>query len=339
MIKAYQEWLSVPDNLKQTIFSVIANEKAVGDDAIEKDYWVSLVLNAIFSLPYGKAFVFKGGTSLSKGWNLIQRFSEDVDMAIDREFLGFSNELNKSQRTKLRKQSKLFVENQLADDLRKRLAEYGFADLCEVVVPEDNVSDRDPVTLYVKYKSIIDSDTLGNYIANAVKIEISCRSMLEPYKPIGMRSMVADAYPQEPFAETPFTVNTVLPERTFLEKVFLLHEEFTRPNGCSRVERLTRHMYDLEKMMDKDFAIAAISNAELYNDIVNHRKTFTAWSGLDYSRHAPNFITIVPPTSIHQALEEDYEKMQNTFIYGQSLSFDELINRIEDLQMRFRNSV
>lgn len=336
MEKWYKEWLKLSAEEKRTIFSVIAARKAVSDDAIEKDWWVTVVLSAIFGLTYGKAFVFKGGTSLSKGWDLIQRFSEDIDLAIDREFLGFTDDLNKSQRTKLRKQSKLFVENILAADLRRALEEYGMEDLCEVEVPEDEVTDRDPVVLYVRYKSIVENGTSGGYMANVVKIEISCRSMLEPYEEIMMRSMVADAFPQEAFAEQKFVVQTVRPERTFLEKAFLLHEEFNRRNGCSRVDRLTRHMYDLERMMDMDFAIAAINDTELYNDIVNHRKTFTAWSGLDYSRHSPEKIAFVPPASVHHSLQDDYQKMQQNFIYGQSLSFDELLARMEELQQRFR---
>lgn len=80
-------------------------------------------------------------------------------------------------------------------------------------------------------------------------------------------------------------VPTVLAGKTFLEKVFLLHEEFNRPGGCTRLERLTRHMYDIEKMMDTDFAIKAMNNVGMYVEIVKHRQSFTAWSGLDYKSH------------------------------------------------------
>ena len=97
-------WTNLTKEERQTILTNIADEKGIVENAVEKDYWVSMTLRSIFSLPYADALVFKGGTSLSKGWNLIERFSEDIDLAIDRKFLGFGEELNKSQRTKLRKQ-------------------------------------------------------------------------------------------------------------------------------------------------------------------------------------------------------------------------------------------
>lgn len=336
MINAYQAWLALSLEERRTILSNIAAEKKVDDRAIEKDYWVSVVLHAIFSQPYGKHFVFKGGTSLSKGWNLIARFSEDIDLAIDREYLGFTGMLNKSQRTKLRKQSKLFIEQTLAIDSRQSLADLGLSDWCQVDVPEEKESDKDPVVLYVRYKSIIESLNPNPYMLDVVKIEISCRSMLEPYEAIPMRSMVADYYSDEEFAEPAQMVQTVLPQRTFLEKIFLLHEEYTRTNGLQRCDRLTRHIYDIVQMMDKDFAKDAIHNQELYRDIVKHRQCFTAWSGLDYHTHSPQTICIIPPAEALPKLEEDYKRMQTGFIYGQSPSFAYLMERLTELQQRFR---
>lgn len=119
------------------------------------------------------------------------------------------------------------------------------------------------------------------YIAERVKIEISCRSLMEPSEKIEIRSMIEDAYPEEDFSLSTFTVPTAIPGRTFLEKVFLLHEEFNRPNGCIHLDRITHHMYDIVKMMDNPFAIEAINNKILYEDIVSHRRQFTAWSGFN----------------------------------------------------------
>lgn len=114
-------------------------KKGIVENAVEKDYWVSMFLRSIFSLPYSDALVFKGGTSLSKGWNLIERFSEDIDLAIDRKFLGFGEALNKSQRTKLRKESKKFICNTQAVDIEGKLTEYGILDECKIIVPENPV--------------------------------------------------------------------------------------------------------------------------------------------------------------------------------------------------------
>lgn len=328
-------WTNLSTEERLTILSNIADEKGIVENAVEKDFWVSMVLRSIFSLPYSDALVFKGGTSLSKGWNMIERFSEDIDLAIDREFLGFGEELNKSQRTKLRKESKKFICNKLAVDIENMLARYGVLDECKVIVPETPVSDLDPVVLFVEYNTVLNQTV--TYIPERVKIEISCRSLIEPFEKIAMRSMIEDAYPDENFAMPKVDVPTVLPGRTFLEKIFLLHEEFTRPGGCTRIERLTRHMYDVVKMMDKPFATEAINNHVMYNEIVAHRKAFTAWSGLDYSTHNPQTITFVPPPEIESILRDDYEQMKYGFIYKDAPEYDLLIAKITDLQQNFRN--
>lgn len=90
-----------------------------------------------------------------------------------------------------------------------------------------------------------------------------CRSLMEPSEQIETRSMIEDAYPDEDFSLPIFAAHTVVLGRTFSEKVFLLHEEFNRPNGCTHIERITRHMYDIVKMMDKPFAMEAMQNVQL----------------------------------------------------------------------------
>lgn len=177
------------------------------------------------------------------------------------------------------------------------------------------------------------------YIPERVKIEISCRSLMEPSDNIEMRSMIEDAYPDEDFSFPKFVVPTVVPGRTFLEKVFLLHEEFNRPNGCARIERITRHMYDIVKMMDEPFASEAMNNKTLYEDIVSHRSQFTAWSGLDYSTHLPQTIAFVPPAHIDEMLRDDYRQMQMGFIYTDAPSFEEIMKKLIELQNRFRTRI
>ena len=206
----------------------------------------------------------------------------------------------------------------------------GLSGHCILVNPPTKESNKDPVEFFVEYNSVLSEK--NPYIAEKVKIEISCRSLTEPFEPVGMRSMIEDAYPNEPFTEPPFNAPTILPGRTFLEKIFLLHEEFNRPGGGTKVDRLTRHFYDIEKMMDKAFAIEAMNNESLYSDIVEHRSKFTAWSGLDYQSHHPSTISFLPPESLTEALNDDYKKMREGFIYGKSLPYEELIV----LQKRFK---
>ena len=151
-------WTKFTKEEQLTILANVAENKGIVDNAVEKDYWVSMVLRAIFSLPYATAFVFKGGTSLSKGWGLIERFSEDIDLAIDPKYLGFTDIATKNQRTKLRKDSKKFIDGTFALDIENRLKEFGLLGCCKVIVPETSVSDLDPVVLFVEYNSCNEND-------------------------------------------------------------------------------------------------------------------------------------------------------------------------------------
>ena len=328
-------WVDLSIEERQTILANVAEEKGVDDNAVEKDFWVSMTLKAIFNSACSHGIVFKGGTSLSKGWGLIERFSEDCDLAIDRAVLGFEKELTKKQRTNLRKEAKKFVDNILVSEVEGCLNKLGLTGHFNVNNPPVKESDKDPTEFFIEYKSILPEK--NPYIAERVKVEVSCRSLTEPFEILKMRSMIEDAYPDESFTQPKFDVPTVLPGKTFLEKIFLLHEEFNRPGGGVKIDRLTRHLYDIEKMMDKEFAIEAMNNIDLYAEIVEHRSKFTAWSGLDYKTHHPSTISFLPPQALTQTLRDDYKKMQEGFIYKDSLTYNELINRINALQDCFRN--
>jgi hypothetical protein len=136
------------------------------------------------------------------------------------------------------------------------------------------------------------------------------------------------------FADKPITIPVVNPERTFLEKVFLLHEEFQKPQDKIRVERLSRHLYDIEKLSQTEYADIALHDSELYDTIVRHRSKFTTISGINYAKHNPANIKFIPPEAIIKKWEADYEEMKGSMIYGQPLNFDELINRLTKLQKR-----
>ncbi len=129
---------------------------------------------------------------------------------------------------------------------------------------------------------------------------------------------------------------TVNPGRTFLEKVFLLHEEFSKAPDKRKYERMSRHLYDVEKLMDTPFGTAALQDSKLYEIIVSHRAKYTAVRGMDYAGHRPQTLDFVPPEDVMNYWERDYGQMQQTMIYGNSLSFADLIGRLMVLRDRFR---
>lgn len=302
---------------------------------IEKDWWVTAVLRALFSLPYSEHISFKGGTNLSKCWNLIERFSEDADIAIDREYLGFGGTLSKTQISdKLRRAACSFVRETLQYDLAEKLIENGVsADKFKVNVNITPITTTDPEIIEVEYQSAF--NTLP-YIRSKVIIEVSGRSMNEPVVSVGVSSFIDDVFTNAPFAEPKFDVRAVVPERTFLEKVFLLHEEFSKPSGMIRTERMSRHLYDIAQMMDTPIVERALLDENLYKTVIDHRRMFIGLKGFDYSTLLPQTLSIVPQGEIREQWKEDYKVMQETMIYGESPSFDELIIKIQALNDRIR---
>jgi len=308
-------------------------------EVIEKDWWVTAVLRAMFSLPYAEHLSFKGGTSLSKCWHLIDRFSEDIDIAIDREYLGFSGTLSKTQISdKLRRAACSFVREQMQHDWAKQLCDLGIdKNKFNVNVNITPVSTTDPEIININYNSVVVdilslsiSNNKGHYILPKVKIEVSGRSMSEPVQEIAINSMIDQVYPKAPFTEQKFNVRAVLPERTFLEKVFLLHEEFSKPKDMIRVERMSRHMYDIGQMLKTPIAEKAIHNTQLYRQVVEHRRTFIGLRDFDYDTLYPATLNIIPPAEVIEQWRTDYENMRLHMIYGESVPFDELV---EDLRI------
>jgi predicted nucleotidyltransferase component of viral defense system len=125
-----QEWFRLPDETKIRLFSETVRQIGLpSSSAAEKDWWVVHTLAAIFSMECANALIFKGGTSLSKGWNVIQRFSEDIDLALDRAFLGFTGELPKQDIKKLRRKSYQFITEVFTGELKSKFTELGFKDV------------------------------------------------------------------------------------------------------------------------------------------------------------------------------------------------------------------
>lgn len=320
--------LSLQD--RQEIIQRVQAENHLNRQIIEKDWWVTAVLRALFSLPYSGHISFKGGTNLSKCWRLIKRMSEDADIAVDREFLGFGGSLSKTQISdKLRRASCSFVREKLQYDLKQQLLANGIKeDKFSVTVNITPITTTDPEIIEITYHSSFQDN---DYIRPKVIIEVSGRSMNEPVTPVQLRSFIDEVFTDAPFTEKPFEVRAVVLERTFLEKIFLLHEEFAKPKGLVRTERMSRHIYDISQIMDTPIAEKALMNKQLYDSVIEHRRMFIGLKGFDYSTLQPETLRIVPPADIIALWRKDYEEMQESMIYGDSLPFDKLIEKIQML--------
>lgn len=325
-------FIQLSDKDKLNIFNQVSEKTGLPSAAVEKDWWVTLALHMIFSLPYSKHMVFKGGTSLSKAWNLIERFSEDIDLVIDRKHLGFEGELSKTQVKKLRKASCDFIGSEFYNDINEALINLGVQDY-ELVIQETLDTDTDPLVIELQYKSLTET---SDYLRPRVLIEVGARSLMEPVENRSIISMVSEVFKELPFAETEITIPVVSPKRTFIEKIFLLHEEFQKDTKFIRVERMSRHLYDLEKLMDTIHGTEALKDMELYNTIVAHRKNFNTIRGIDYTKHSSQLISILPPEETIKEWEKDYKTMQESMFYGATLSFSRLVERIAELNARIK---
>lgn len=297
-------FLKQTDAQRRNIFELTSHDVHLPAQVVEKDFWVTVVLQAIFSLPIVEHLVFKGGTSLSKGWNLIDRFSEDIDLAVDPRFLGArEGDLTKKQIKTLRKASSLFVLEQLSPMIEGRLAELGLKSFLNVSPQPNGEGDGtypEPRQVYITYKSVF-ADSI-DYLRPNIVLEIGARSLLEPTESIALKCMLDKKIPIVPLVDA--EVSTAIPAKTFLGKAFLLHEIFSVEGRGTKAERKSRHLYDLYMMKDKDFAQAAVNDAELWEIIRHHREVFHIGAGAGlHARCAPT-PTVGAKSRHHRGVEE-----------------------------------
>lgn len=332
-----QNFLKLSDIQRRTVYEQIALRVGISDPrAIEKDMWVSSLLQIVFGLTYANKFVFKGGSSLSKIWKLIHRFSEDIDLAIDRSLFGLEGDLTKKQLKKLRKESSLFVKDKLATDITESLNKYNLDQYCDVIPEPDGEGDGtypEPRKIHIAYKSVFD---IGDgYLRPEVLLEVGARSLFEPTSQANVKSMISEnSEIKTSLADTMITC--AVPQKTFLEKAFLLHELFTTEMGM-KANRKSRHLYDLEHLMAHEEILSAVNNAELWETIRHHREVFTSIRGVDYTPDIRQRIVLIPPKKFESEWRKDYDAMQKSMIYGDEMSYDDLISKIDQLQELFRN--
>jgi len=328
-------WLALPEETKKNAFAQTATKIGLPAYTVEKDWWVVQTLALLFTMDCKDHLIFKGGTSLSKGWDLIKRFSEDIDLALDREFLGFKGELNKTQIRNLRIKTYEYLSGPFMQELQRKFYETGFQGVT-IKLKETNSKDQDPI-IEIYTPKFFD----GEYLKPEVIVEVGTRSLKEPKTILPICSWVGENFEGRPFADLPFSIPVVNPERTLLEKVFLLHEEFQREPDKIRVNRMSRHLYDIEKLSHTEFAKVALSDVELYQSIISHREKFNKLNYVDYDLHKPESIRFLPPETLLAAWKEDYKVMQVDMFYDSngSLPFEELMESLRKFQEQINRIV
>ena len=311
--------------------------------SVEKDYWVCWTLRELFQLPeWGAHLTFKGGTSLAKAWKLIERFSEDIDIVIERDFLGFGGDhgpehapSKKQQRLRLdalKAECRQRIQHSLKPALAARFKSLLPADA--VWRLEEDPADPDGQSLSFFYPAVIET---AAYVQPVVKIELGARSDTEPSETPQIQSYLADAFPQILGPDT-FPVRAVAPRRTFWEKAMLVHEENFRPADKPRKVRLARHYYDLWCLINKGVAAQAMADPGLFQRVAAHREIFFRWSWVDYSTLRPGSLRLIPSDDQLAAWRQDFQIMRSEMFFGDVPKFDEILRVVGDFEKRFNQS-
>lgn len=313
-----------------------ADELGLAPSAVEKDLWVCWVLRELFRMEGGEHLTFKGGTSLSKCWGLIQRFSEDIDLVVDRAVLGFDGdaapEAGKSRRERERRAESVVAacRRHVGDVLLLALATAMRNQLGQAQAPfvALDPEDGDQQTILFSYPSRFSG---AGYLRPVVKIELGARSDPEPNEQREIRPYVASAA-STGMDDYGFRVRAVAPERTFWEKVSLQHEVEGGATG-SRV-RLSRHYYDLWCLELKQVAASAFESPELFQRVVQHRRLFFRRSAAAQSTLALGTVRIVPAAERMSDWRADFEAMRETMFFEEPPSFDAIMEVARELEQR-----
>ena len=315
---------------RQELFTAAANKMNVSEAIIEKDFWVCFTLDYLFHhCKWKNAFAFKGGTSLSKAYNLIERFSEDIDLILDWRVLGYGIREPWEERSNTKQQKFL-------DDAKNRL----FRFLKEDFMPEfENdmrtfinekftvyISDDDSGTVRFVYPHAF-SDTA---ILSEIRLEIGAMAAWTPTQYVKIKPYCAEIYPQV-FEKTETTILTTTPERTFWEKATILHQEALRPKGSMVPIRYSRHYYDLFCMSNSSVKDAALNNPMLLQEVSKFKAKFYPRKWARYDLAKAGTIKLMPAEHSIEKLKEDYRAMQS-MIYGIYPSFDEILKTIRKLE-------
>lgn len=336
MNKDFERFLSLPEHERNEIFERTADRLGTAASHVEKDFWVCFVLDTLFNrLPKGHhRLLFKGGTSLSKAFDLVHRFSEDVDLVVYREELGFaegrdptapggiSNSKRKVLFEELRQACGEYVRGDLADALTDLIGEH-----CKVVPDE---KDPDQQTLLVDYPTLYPRD-VDSYVLPQVKLEAGARSALDPNVTAAVEPYISGALGDNWSFAVP-NINVIEASRTYLDKLMVLHgvhcgyrDDKTRmPREGNR---MSRHYYDFAMITGTKTGKAALADEALLTSVREHSRIAfrQAWRKLDEA--VPGTIRIVPQDELHEILRKDYDAMRR-MMFGEPPDFDWILGQI-----------
>lgn len=319
----------LPKEERLILFRNTAANCGLSEGIVEKDFWVCWTLDYLFhQSPWTKHLAFKGGTSLSKSFDLIHRFSEDIDLILDWRLLESAQkdpwaQRSKNQQDKLNKALNAETEVFLREQFVPRLQE----DFAQLLVDEFQieVDEHETQTVNFTYPKLFGEDS----ILPMVRLEIGALAAWTPTTQSEIISYAAQQYGRI-FQNPSTSVLTVMPERTFWEKVTILHKEAFRTNG-NFPARYSRHYYDLFCMDASPVKAAAFGNLDLLARVVTFKDRFYPAGNAHYDLAKPGSMRLLPPEDCLPVLRDDYAHMRN-MLFGEIPSFEEIMTCIARLE-------
>jgi hypothetical protein len=315
-----------PASDRRDLFQESASRLGMNPAIVEKDFWVCWILRLLFAEPTLKdQMVFKGGTSLSKVFGLIDRFSEDIDLVLDWRLLGYHQEgaqvtQSKTQQSRHNQEMNAKAVAYIRDTLLSQL-NHLFAPIPGIIA---RIDEDDPHTVNVFYPAAFEAA----YIRPAVRLEIGPLASWVPSSAHSIKAYAAQAFP-EAFSNPVFEVIAIDAERTFWEKATILHQEAHRPGAIPA--RYSRHYYDLYKLSESPIRSAALANLTLLRSVVEFKERFYYSSWARYDLAIPGSFRLSPPDGQLPALERDYRAMRDMF-YREPPTFGAILAGLVSLE-------
>jgi len=318
---------------RRELFMATAQAMQVHAAIIEKDFWVCWVLDYLFqNSPWKDKLVFKGGTSLSKAYHAIERFSEDIDLVLDWRLLGYSTDEPWQERSATR-QNEFNIEanHQCAAFLAREFVPAISQSLIELATLEIGIVAREQDVL-IQYPH---SFSLSAIIPQ-IKLEIGPLAAWIPKEKREIRPYAAEKFPNL-FTQPSTNVSTVKAERTFWEKATILHQEAHRPPAGRFPSRYSRHYYDLYKLSRSPIRDKALAQLDLLQKVVDFKMKFYRSPWAKYEEAQPGGLRLSPPTGRVADLRKDYQSMQ-PMLFGDIPGFEDILAELAALQKMVNNN-
>ncbi len=314
----------LPAKQRNELFSETAARRGMTQAIVEKDFWVTWTLDKLFTHPeLSRILMFKGGTSLSKVFGLIERFSEDIDMILDWTILTGDDPLamrSKSKQQLLNREIDERGQEYIAAEMLRQVTE------CVTPVCECYVDADDHHVLNIRYPGAF----ADAYLRPEVRLEIGPLAAWLPYDGYTIRPYAAEEFPAL-FDRSECRVKAIKAERTFWEKATILHHEAHRPETSPQPPRNSRHYYDLAKMAVSPVKERALADIGLLASVVEFKERFYPRGWARYDLAKPGTLRLVPEGHVLATVTTDYRAME-TMIFGEYPSIEEIMARLTTLE-------